>query len=397
MSFLKNENFASSLLIATVTDVGTSIVLTAATGALFPSTGYFMMAIWGSAYASPSLDPNRELVKATLVSGDTFTIVRAQEGTTNKAWAIGDNVALVFTAGKMEEVEGYVQNNLTSFGIATGTNTYTAVLDPAITAYTNGMAVNIKFTNASTGASTLALNALASKKIYRVTDGAYVQIGSGDIIAGLYSTAFYDSSLDASAGGWKLVSAIITVPVVLEAGTALLFPQAAAPTGWTIDSSWSTPRSILIGNSYTNGGTDSATTYTTAVTVGAHATHRHTGANHTHTGPSHVHSISIGGTALSISQIPSHTHTFECRNSGSNSPFRPLRGLTSSSSNTETTNATGSGATHTHSGASGAAGTGATGAAGTGYGGYGGPTTHTVGQSTYSPRYLTVIRATKDA
>lgn len=376
MSLLQNKNYASSLLIGAISDSDTSVTLTSSTGTLFPSTGYFMAAIWGSAYASPSLDPNRELVKATLSSGDTFTITRSQEGTTNKAWSIGDNFALVFTAGKMDEAETAIQSNLLSFAIATGTNTYTAVLDPAITAYANGLAFNIKFTNASTGASTLQLNALAAKKIYRVTAGSYVQVGSGDIIAGLYSTVFYNSALDSSAGGWILVSAVITIPVTFASTTALLFPQAAAPTGWTLDSSWSTPRSIILGNSYASGGSSSATSFTTGITVGAHATHRHVSGSHTHT---------TGSLALTIAQMPAHTHT------GGTYPIVYYYGsgyLQVGGANTgHLTGSAGSGAAHNH---------GSTGSGGGVWGSYGGPTTHSVGQSSYSPRYVQVIRATKD-
>jgi hypothetical protein len=380
MAILKNKNFASSLLNDGINSSDTSLVVTSAEGTKFPATGYFMGALWGSAYPSPSLDPDRELVKVTLTSGDTFSIARAQEGTTAKSWSAGDNIAAVLTAGKVNEIEVLSQNNLLCFGIATGTNTYTATLDPAVTEYATGMAFNIKFVNASTGASVLGVNALASKKVFKYAQGVYSECVSGDITAGLYSTIFYDSSLDSGGGGWLLATNKVFIPEAFASGTALLFPQASAPSGWTLDSSWSTPRSIIIGNSYGTGGTATPTTFTTGITVAAHATHLHSGPNHSHT-------VIVNGHILTVAQLAVHAHSYTRATlayygaSGSYGDHTVNVG-------TANTSTAGSGQAHSHTASSGASGTGNT--------GYGGPTTHVVGQSTYSPRYMTVIRCTKN-
>jgi len=204
MGLLKNKNFAYSTLAGTVLIGAASLTVATGEGALFPATGDFMMVIYGATYPSPCLDSTRELVKATLTSGDTFAITRAQEGTVAKEWAADDNVALVLTAGKMDELEKAVQNSSLAFGTATGTNTYAVTLDPALTAYATGIVVNVKFTNASTGASTLNVNALGAKKIYKFVDGSYSVIGSGDIANSMFSSVFYDATLDSAAGGWIL-------------------------------------------------------------------------------------------------------------------------------------------------------------------------------------------------
>lgn len=381
MALLKNKNFASSLVanVGGISAAATSVSVTSSEGSLFPSSGFFMAAIWGSAYASPALDPNRELVKMTLTSGDTFTITRAQEGTSASAWSQNDNIAHVLTAGKVVELEEQFQANLPSFAIATGTNTYTAVMDPAVTSYTDGMGVNVRFTNGSTGASTLQLNALAGKKIYKLNTqtGAYAQAGSGDIISGMAVTLIYNSSLDAGAGGWQLTFHNIEHPTEFSGNTALLFPQASAPTGWTLDSNWGTPRSIVIGNSYGIGGTDNAVSFTTGVTVGNHA-------SHTHTGPNHSHGVTINGHALTIDEMPSHNHTDIGRHIGDADSAPGGQGWSGS----HFTGSRGGNQAHNHGATTFGAGTGNTGS--------GGPTAHSVGQSTYSPRYITVIRATKD-
>jgi hypothetical protein len=380
MAILKNKNFASSLLNDGISSSDTSLVVTSAEGTKFPATGYFMCALWGSAFPAPALDPDRELVKVALTSGDTFSIARAQEGTTAKAWSAGDNIAAVLTAGKVNEIEVLSQNNLLCFGIATGTNTYTATLDPAVTEYATGMAFNLKFVNASTGACVLGLNALASKKIFKYAQGVYSACVSGDITAGLYSTIFYDSSLDSGGGGWLLATNKVFIPEPFPAGTALLFPQVAAPTGWTLDSSWSTPRSIIIGNSYGTGGSADAVTFSTGITVAAHAQHLHSGPNHSHT-------VIVNGRILTVDELAAHAHQYQMKTTiGGSSAGTDQLSIGLGLYNTSTT---GGNAPHPHTASSGASGTGNT--------GYGGPTTHSVGQSTYSPRYMTVIRCTKNA
>lgn len=126
MAFLKNKNFAKSTLAGNITNIATSVTVAAGEGALFPSTGDFRCVIWGAAYASPLADTTREIVTVTARTTDTLTIVRAAESTTNKAWSTSDNIALVITAGKINELEiGAFGANIASattidFSVATG-------------------------------------------------------------------------------------------------------------------------------------------------------------------------------------------------------------------------------------------------------------------------------------
>ncbi len=73
----------------------------------------------------------------------------------------------------------------------TAANTYTADLTPAALAYTTGMRVNIKFTNANTGAATINLNSLGAKDLKR-NDGT--ALSSGDIAAGQIASLVYDGT-----------------------------------------------------------------------------------------------------------------------------------------------------------------------------------------------------------
>ena len=104
---LKNANFAKSTLGGNITDVATVLtVASAGDAALFPSTGTMRCVIWSGSLATPMQDTTREFVTMTFSSSVTFSpVVRGREGTTGKAWSTGDCIALVISAGKINELE----------------------------------------------------------------------------------------------------------------------------------------------------------------------------------------------------------------------------------------------------------------------------------------------------
>lgn len=108
---LKNKNFAYSKLLNGIAHDATSLQVSSGEGARFPSTGPFRAVIWSGALSSPLLDLSREIVTMELVSGDVFTITRAQEGTGARSWLASDNIAHVVTAGKLDEIEGEILSN----------------------------------------------------------------------------------------------------------------------------------------------------------------------------------------------------------------------------------------------------------------------------------------------
>lgn len=75
------KNFAKVTVSTGYDAAATSIVLTTGGGAKLP-TAPFNIVWWNvSTYSDPSDDPNVEVVRVTGISGDTLTVVRAQEGT----------------------------------------------------------------------------------------------------------------------------------------------------------------------------------------------------------------------------------------------------------------------------------------------------------------------------
>ena len=99
-----HRNFAYSLVATAPAPAatGTSLVVTAGQGALFP-TPPFNCTVWPTA-AMP-LASNAEIVRATVRVGDTFTIVRTQEGSSARSIVVGDQIAETITAKTLTDVE----------------------------------------------------------------------------------------------------------------------------------------------------------------------------------------------------------------------------------------------------------------------------------------------------
>ena len=81
---------------------------------------------------------------------------------------------------------------------ASGTDTYTASISPAISAYANTQKFYILFTNANSGACTINLNGLGAKAIKKGVSTALV---SGDILAGQVLCLAYDGTNFQVVGG----------------------------------------------------------------------------------------------------------------------------------------------------------------------------------------------------
>lgn len=91
------SNFFATTLSAPVTTSQTTISVASATGA--PTVGAGDQ--WGLIIQSANTPSIREIVYVTATSGSTFTVSRAQEGTTALTWSVGDNVFAGNTAGQM--------------------------------------------------------------------------------------------------------------------------------------------------------------------------------------------------------------------------------------------------------------------------------------------------------
>ena len=100
-------NNAATTLASGILIGATSLTVATGTGGLFPTltgSNFFYCTLQNTAGTTI------EIVKVTARSTDTFTIVRAQEGTSASAFSTGDKVELRLTAGEINQLfAGIVQ------------------------------------------------------------------------------------------------------------------------------------------------------------------------------------------------------------------------------------------------------------------------------------------------
>jgi hypothetical protein len=114
---IKFTNNATTTLAAGITNVATSLTVATGGGAKFPTlTGadvfYATLANSGGSV---------EIVQVTARTGDAFTIVRAQDGTTGLAWTIGDKVELRLVAAVLAAMPQLAAANTFTGANALGT------------------------------------------------------------------------------------------------------------------------------------------------------------------------------------------------------------------------------------------------------------------------------------
>ncbi|MFA5879925.1 MAG: hypothetical protein WC860_07095, partial [Candidatus Margulisiibacteriota bacterium] len=117
MAFFKKKNNAKSTITAQLNIGATSITVFDET--VFPTSGDFILTIWDSSlYPDPGDDPDMEIVKVTNVSTNTFTIVRAQENTSDVLHADGSDIQLLITAGQLDEITTALTNKLDTVSVS---------------------------------------------------------------------------------------------------------------------------------------------------------------------------------------------------------------------------------------------------------------------------------------
>jgi hypothetical protein len=109
MSTILFANNAASTLASNITSGATSLTLAAGTGTLFPNPSagqYFLITMIPASTGVPG-----EIMQVTARSGDTLTVVRAQESTTATAYSAGDAVSNQLTAGSLNN---FIQTGVSS-------------------------------------------------------------------------------------------------------------------------------------------------------------------------------------------------------------------------------------------------------------------------------------------
>ena len=145
-------NNAATGLVSPISSSATTLTVNGGSGTLFPNpTGgnYFMITLISSGSG------NMEIVQCTARSGDTFTIVRAQEGTTAQSFAIGDSVQLRITAGSLQAFSNPTLVNSVAAGTGIGVSSSTGNVTISNTGVTNLNAGSGISLSGSTGTVTI--------------------------------------------------------------------------------------------------------------------------------------------------------------------------------------------------------------------------------------------------
>ena len=173
-------------------------------------------------------------------------------------------------------------------------------------------------------------------------------------------------------------------------GTKVVFAQAAAPTGWTQDTTNNDKALRVVSGS--GGGTGGTHAFSSPPST----SHTHTGPSHTHSTPSHSHShsLSAGAHTLSTTEMPSHDHSMIIANQVYDWTGCTRVSISNSSScqnSASWINNTGGSGSHSHSlsGSITSGGSGTSGAGGTG-------ATSSSGPTAFAPQYVNVIVCSKD-
>ena len=109
-------NNANTTLASSITNSATSLTVASGAGALFPnptSPDFFYCTLDDNA-------GNIEIVQVTARSTDTFTIVRAQDGTTAKAFSAGVRVELRLVRALLDSKFSDVSGTAVAMSVALG-------------------------------------------------------------------------------------------------------------------------------------------------------------------------------------------------------------------------------------------------------------------------------------
>src|ERR1019366_5993586 len=125
-----NGAYSTVLTAPSPASSGTSLVIQSGDGVRFP-TAPFNATVW-PAGAQPLFANvvNAEIVRVTSVTTDTFTITRAQEGTSARSIVVGDQIDATITAKTVTDIETAIPNGAWvpyTPTITAGSGTFTTV------------------------------------------------------------------------------------------------------------------------------------------------------------------------------------------------------------------------------------------------------------------------------
>ena len=121
-------------------------------------------------------------------------------------WAEGQAPSTVNNSARavMQGVANWRDDTGGQLTLAGGTTVYTLTTNSINTALADGLRVHAVVNAANTGASTLNVDTLGAKNIYKATTAGVVVLTANDMVVDHHAIFEYDASLNAAAGGWVL-------------------------------------------------------------------------------------------------------------------------------------------------------------------------------------------------
>jgi hypothetical protein len=286
---IKFTNNASASLATSINPSVTAIAVVTGQGSYFPalSSGqYFYATLIDSSN-------NLEIVKVTARAVDTLTVVRGQDGTTARNYIAGDKFELRPVAAAME-------------AIASGEN----IEDLPAGTTLDG----IEIITAS-GAQTLTDKTLTSPNM------------SSPVMTGTPTTpTAAPGTSNTQVASTAFVSGAITNNA-FATGTALIFAQTNAPTGWTKSTTHNDKALRVVSGAAGSGGTVGFTTAFTSRSIAG----------------------TVGNTTLTEAQMPSHTHLAGTNTGGLATVAKGGAARRAADAGGSATNAVGGSSAHNHS------------------------------------------------
>lgn len=185
------SNNANATLAGAISNVSLALNLASGTGALFPNPNNANGEFFRLSLSDAAAQVNHEIVFVTARTGDTCTIVRAQEDTVAQAWSAGDIAANMNTAGAMQNLQqlSQAQNNPATFAVDTGTvNSVVLAYTPVRPTGAQGVALWFRALNANTGPTTVTINSGTSYNLFG--SGGFALQGGELQAGGVYQIVF---------------------------------------------------------------------------------------------------------------------------------------------------------------------------------------------------------------
>ncbi len=256
------SNFNNTTLAGAITNTSLSLAVAAGSGALYPSPGtgqYFTGIIMDAATTLV-----KEIIQVTGRTGDTFTIVRGQQGTTASAYNAGDLLFCGLTAGDMAAFQQYGVADPSNFAVASGTNAYTIAWNLTQTEYVQGNPQGlVLFANANTSTNCTLNDGTGAKTLLRA-DGQNPAIGD----ASGYCFVFDDGM------NWRFcdlltIGDILAIIAANQIGLQNPLALVSAAGTYTYTPSSAKVRAILVkGQGPGGGGSASNTTTSSQISAG---------------------------------------------------------------------------------------------------------------------------------